>query len=109
MMFYYKMLAFLNAFGFISGLLSIIGIILFFINPVFTIFCAAFSIIDSILQIFFGEQNNFSTEIFTIIIAVIIACIAKLSYINTISFALCICNALLWIIGWIFVANNKSH
>lgn len=107
MYYYNKMFAFLNAFGFISSLISIIGIILFFINPVFTFFCASFSIINSILQVFVGEQNNFSTEILTIIIAIIIAFVAKISYINTISFALCVSDALLSIIGWIFVANHK--
>lgn len=109
MMHYYKLFAFLNAFGLISSLISVIGIILFFINPVFTIFCAAFSIINSILQVFFGEQNSFSTEtiIIIIIIAVIIASLAKISYINTISFALCIGEVLLCIIGWIFMLLQK--
>ena len=110
MMYYYnRRIAVLNVFGFLSALISIIGIILFFINPIITIICAAFSIINSILQVFIGEQNNFSTEIFTIIISVIVAFIAKISYINTISFALCIGDALLQIVGWIFMALQKHR
>lgn len=109
MNYYKKRLAFLSLFGFISALISVVGIIFYFVNPIVTIICAAFSIINSILQVFIGEQNNFSTEIFTIIIAVIIALIAKISFINTICFALCIADALLQIIGWIFMAFQKDR
>lgn len=110
-MYYYnsKATIFLNLLGFISAIVSIAGIVLFFFNPALTIICAIVSIINSLLQVFIGEQNNFSTEILTIVIAAIISFIAKISYINTICFALCISNALFYIVGLIFMAIQKHR
>ena len=109
MYYYNKRMLFLNILGFIITLTSILGIIFFFINPVITIVCAVLSILNSVIQIFAGQQNNFTTELITGIIAVIIAFIAKISYINTICIALCIGDVLMNIMGLIFIAFQKHR
>lgn len=90
-------------FGILSVVAAIVGVIFFFINPTVTIVCAVISILNSIIQVVCGDQNNLTTEIATIVIAIIIALIADISIFNTICFALCIVEALMTVIGWIFM------
>lgn len=85
--------------GVLSTLTSVLGIIFYFVNPVVTIYCAVFTLIDSIMQIRYGGQNNFCTEALEIIIGSAIALIAKLNYWYTVSFVICIGTLLLWFIG----------
>lgn len=92
-----------SIFHVLSILAAIIGIIFFFINPAITIVCAIISVLNSIIQVVFGGQNNLNTEIATIIIAVIIALIIDTSIINIICFALCAADILMLISGWIFM------
>ncbi len=84
-----------------TTIISIIGIIFFFVNPTVTTVCACFSIINSFIQVIYGDQKNFSTEILTVIIAIIISGIAGISYWNTICLSLCIADVLLTVLGWI--------
>lgn len=90
-----------NLLGFLSTLTSSVGIVFFFINPVVTLFCAVFSLLNSWIQVVFAEQNNLNTEVFTVIIACLVALIFNLNYLNTIAFAICIGDAVLSIVGWI--------
>lgn len=105
-MYYYKRIALLNLMSLISFVASAAGIIMFFTKPVVTVFCGVFSIVESLLQVIFGEQNSIITEILTIVIAIVIAFIAKLSYMQTIGFALCVVNVLLYIIGLFFIRKG---
>lgn len=88
-------------FSLLTTIISIIGIIFYFVNPTVTTVCACFSVINSFIQIIYGDQKNFSTEILTVIIAVIVSGIRDLSYWNTICFSLCIADVLLAVLGWI--------
>lgn len=94
---------FIQFFSVISTLASVVGCIFYFINPVITIFCGAITLINSFLQIVFADQNNFTTEIVTIIIAVVVALIIDTAIIPCISFALCIADLLMLVTGWIFM------
>ena len=87
----------------LSILASIIGVRFFFINPTITIICAVVTLFNSVVQTVCGDQNNLNTEIFTVVIAIIIALIAELSIFNIIGFALCIVETLMNIIGWIIM------
>ena len=91
----------INLLSNISGIVSLIGSVFFFINPVVTIFCAVFSLINSYIQVVYGSQRNFTTEITTMIIGLIVALLAKLSIANTIAFSLCLADAVMFVIGWI--------
>ena len=92
-----KFLSFSGAF---STLASIAGIVFYFTGlQTYTIICAICTLIDSFLQIKFGEQNNLTTEIISIIIGIIIALFAKVNIIGCASVSLCIVNALMSILG----------
>lgn len=92
-----------NISGFISSLTSILGTIFYFFNPTVTIVCAILSILNSLIQVVFGDQNNLNTEIATIIIAAIVALFIKTSIFNFTCFAICAVDSLILIIGWIFM------
>lgn len=90
--------------SFLGSLSSIIGIVAFFCNaPVITAICAGVTLIDSFLQVVFGDQNNFNTEIVTIIIGVIIGLVTDIGIVNGIAIALCFGCAIMTILGWGFV------
>lgn len=85
----------------ITTLSSIVGIVGFFFSPTITIVCAAISLINSIIQVIWGDQTNIGTEIATIFVGIIIALIFHLPIINTIAIALCIVEAIIGILGYI--------
>ena len=87
--------------GFVSSISAIVGVVFWFINPTVTIVCALITIIDSIIQVIFGDQNNLTSEIATVIISAIISLIAKTPTFETICFGLCLVAAVFAIIGWI--------
>ncbi len=90
---------------------STLGIIFFFINPIFTLICGILSLLNSVVQVVEGEQNNFNTEIATIIICCIIALIFKLNLFYFISFILCVADIVMLLAGWIvvLVLGNKVN
>lgn len=94
---------FATVFGFISTIASIIGFICFFSNPSITLICAGTSLFNSFIQVVLGEQKNFTTEIITIFIAVIISFFADISTVMVIAVALCVADAALSIFGWILM------
>lgn len=105
-MYQYK---FATIFGVLSTIVSILGIIFFFINPSVTCYCALFSLLNSLIQITVGGQNNLNTEISTIIIALIIALIGRLNILRTISFAICLIDVLMYIFGLIYMWLNFKN
>lgn len=94
---------FISVIGAISTIASIVGAIFFFINPTVTIICAIISALNSILQVTFGDQNNITTEIAAIIIAVIVALIIQKPVFLIVCFAICLVEALMSVLGWIFM------
>ena len=99
------MYQFARFFNFVSSIASMIGIVCFFINPTITIICGILSLVNSILQVAFSDQNNLSTEITTIIIAIILALIIKTPIIPLIALFLCGVEILMLIISWIFISR----
>lgn len=98
---------FAQLFNIISTLAAIIGIITYFINPAIAIVCGIISFLNSLVQIFLGDQNNLTTEIITIILAVIIALIIDVPIFTFICFALCAGEIILLLLGWILLLFLK--
>lgn len=83
----------------LSNIAAIVGIIAYFINPTITIICGIITFIDSLVQIFLGNQNNITTEIVTIIIGLIVALIIDVPVFACICFALCIGSLLMLLLA----------
>lgn len=82
---------FVETLGAIEFLTSLTGIICFFTgHQIITLFCAAFSLLHSFLNVVFGEQNGFGTEILTIIVGMIVAVVFKLDMLGVVAVAICI-------------------
>lgn len=90
-------------FRIMSAISSIVGVICYFINPVITIICGVVSLINSVVQITFGDQNNLSTEIFSVFIAVIISLIFDLPIFAFIGFILCVVEIIMAFLGWVMM------
>ena len=85
--------------GFIA---SLVGTVCFYIGfPNITLICGAITIVDSYFQVIGGGQNGFITEIFTIVVGLVIAVIFDVPIIACIAVALCIGSLAMTIIGWI--------
>lgn len=99
------MRSFCNVLGEISGILCAFAVVFALIgHPVFILYCAIFSIINSIFQVIFAGQKGFTMEIASIILGLVAALIFKLNIFNTIIFAICVQDALLQVASWIFLA-----
>ncbi len=85
----------------LSGITSIIGFIFAFINPSVTLVLAGFSLFASVMNVWFGDQNGFVTEIFTIIMGLLIGLVSEIPIAVAIGAAICFGDALISIIGWI--------
>lgn len=82
---------FVEIMGGIEFFVAAAGIICFFTgHETITYFCAAFSVIHSFLNVVFGDQNGFGTEIFTIIVAMIVAVVFHLDMLGVVAVAICI-------------------
>lgn len=98
----------LGLFSTLSTLVSIVGAICFFAFPPLTYFCGAFSLLNSFIQLIFGEQKNLTTEISTAILGLIVALLVKGNILLYIAFMLCIGEIFTTIIGWILIAIMKN-
>lgn len=89
-------------FGFASTISSIVGVIAFFTDsfPLLLI-CAGISLINSLIQVIFGDQNNLSTEISTVIISLIISFFVKAQWYIVISLGLCVVESAVCVLGWV--------
>lgn len=96
-------------FQILSVIGSVLGIVFFFINPIVTIICGAFSLVSSIINIIWGDQNNLGTEIFTIVVATVIFFFTETNWFEIVTFALCIVEVLLTIIGRIAMAFSSRR
>ena len=92
----------------ITLICAILGIIFTFINPIVSIICASICIIHSICNVIFGDQNNLSSEIMTVIGAVIIALIFDFNILNTICFFICLAEFILRIVSVIVAEQTKG-
>lgn len=85
---------FVETMAIFTTIAAIVGIICYFtkVNNYLTILyiCAAASFLHSVLNVAFGDQNNLSTEKFTIILAVIVSLIFRLPIITMIALFICI-------------------
>lgn len=87
---------------YISFVASVSGIICYFTGLfTITLICGLITLLDSAIQVFWGEQNNFVTEIITIIIGAMVALIFHLPFFACIFLFLCIGSAFMMLFGWI--------
>ena len=90
---------FILIFGIVSAIMSVIGIVFYFSdNQTITIVAAVISLLDFIIQVVGGKQNSLIAEIVTIIIAIIVSTIFKLSFFNTLAIFICFADLLLILI-----------
>lgn len=99
---------FAKVFDIISVILSAIAIIDFGCNyylesytATFLIIAGVFSLVNSIIQVFGGDQKNWGTEILTIIGAILVAVIWNFNVFRTICFFLCLAEIVLLLFGWL--------
>lgn len=96
----------------ISSIGSVVGIVFFFINPIITILCGVLSLLSSIINVTYGDQNNLSTEISTIIIASVVALFTNLNWLEFSTFLLCTAEIIVLIVGWLtnaFVSRKVNQ
>jgi len=83
----------------ISGL---IGVISFFLgNPLITIVCAVICLCNSVIQVLFGGQNGFFTEIIAILVGLVVNRFVGMWWLPIVSVAICIENILFSITGYL--------
>lgn len=93
-----------SASGAIAFIVAILGTAFYFLDlPGLMFLCSALVIADSIIQVLFGGQNGFTTEILASIIGFIVSRIFQINIIETVSVAICIECVLLSGIGYIMV------
>lgn len=92
-----------NVFSVLDFIICVFGLIIIFFNPPIILFCAAFSLLNSYVQVIFSKQNNFNTEILTIVVAVVISFFIKTSWFIAVAFALCAADVLFSVIDYVFM------
>lgn len=86
----------------VSFLTELAGIILFFLGyPIWAIVGGIVSLIDSAIQVIWGGQNGFITEVATIIVGAIIAQFSGIPLLTCIGLCLCIVAVAFTVIGMI--------
>jgi len=96
---------FVEVLGGIEFFVAIAGIVCFFTgHETITLFCAAFSILHSFLNVVFGEQNGFGTEFLTVFVGLIVAVVFKLDMFSVVAVALCIGSVAILIVPLVLFA-----
>ena len=103
-----------NILGFLSFAASVVGIVLFFGKGAdLIVWFALFSLLSSLVNVVWGDQNNLNTEILTIIIGAVISSFTALTLLSGISIALCVGDVVMQIIGYVallsFALRSKSN
>lgn len=106
------MYAFVNVCSTLSWMTSIVGFVFAFFNPVVTIVCGAFSLFSSIMNVCFGDQNNWNTELFTIVIGIMIGCFSDISIWLSVAAALCLVSGIFGVVGvavniYVFIRSKR--
>lgn len=98
---------FVETLGGIELFVFLAGVVFYFTgNVTYTYFCAAFSLLHSFLNVVFGDQNDWSSELATMLIAVVISLIIKKQMLDIIAVALCIASVLFGLPGLILVTGS---
>ena len=96
--------------GFFSTFSSAVGIIAFFTNSsTLLLICVSISLINSIVQVIWGQQNNLNTEIATVVIFFIISFFTKSPWYIIISFGLCLIEVIMWLLSLIGIIFLKRR
>lgn len=84
---------------------AVAGIICFFTgHQTITFFCAGFSLLHSFLNVVFGEQNGFGTEILTVIVAIVVSMVFHLDMFGVVAVAICIGSVAIMIVPLLLIA-----
>lgn len=103
-----------NCMKVISPIAALCGIIIFFgCDPapsyrIYVVMCAVITIINSFLQVKYGDQNSLTTEIITAIIGGIVGASTEAGIIYGISIALCIADLVMLVFGWLSIIFTKG-
>lgn len=104
-----KAQALLTSISIISFLGTITGIVLYFLGyPMVTFVCAILSVIDSFLQRFVGEQDNFVMESLSISVGFVVGYFLNIPFYLSMALALCIEHTLVVLIGYIYKIYTKT-
>jgi hypothetical protein len=96
---------FVEVLGGIEFFVAIAGIVCFFTgHQTITFFCAAFSLLHSFLNVVFGEQNGFGTEILTVVVAIVVAVVFHLDMFGVVAVAICIGSVAIMIVPLLLFA-----
>ena len=81
---------FIEVLTWISFLLGIAGIVFYYLrNYTITYICAGISIFHSVINVLWGDQKGFGSEIVTVIIGILVALIFKCSFWPCLAVAVC--------------------
>lgn len=93
----------------VSGVTSIIGLICAFVYPPLALVLGGFSLFTSVMNVWFGDQNNFVTEIIAIGVGVVIGLLFEVDMVVAIAGAVCGLEAVIAIVGWIALIFMTSR
>ena len=81
---------FIEILTWISFLLSIVGIVFYYLGyDAITFICAGISLVHSFINVCWGDQNGFVTEILTLIVGSLVAVIFKCEFWACLAVAIC--------------------
>lgn len=90
--------------GILSTITSVVGTIAFFNQATALLcICAVISIVNSLVQVIGGSQNNLNTEIATVVIFSIISFFTNNGWLNMVAFGLCVVEVAMTVLGWIMM------
>ncbi len=92
----------LRSSGIVSFGFAIFGIYSCPYDTYTVIACGCITLVNSLIQVLWGGQNNLNTEILTIIIGFIIASIFNLPVFPCVFLCLCVADVLLAVLGWLW-------
>lgn len=90
----------INTISWLTMVISIIGIISFYIDKPSVVYIAAsITIFNSLIQVVFGGQNSFATEVFTVFLALVLSIFMSSPTLLVISLFLCFSDAIIGLLG----------
>lgn len=100
----------LSIFSVLSLVVSLVGIVLFFAGIRWAVaICAAVSLLNSVLQVFCGDQNNFITEIITLVFGGLIGALTNIGLLDGMAIAICAVEVVAFVIGLVMIGRNGGH
>lgn len=91
--------------GYVAALVALVGIICFFSGyNTAAIICGVLTLVDSGIQIFWGDQNNIVTEVIAAVVGLLIGLFTDYSVLSCVAVCLCASTCLMSVLGLIGLA-----